>query len=62
MRTRAELTKTQTLSPVVGEGVAEISMMLFIKQNLCHKIVRAGSLLAIEGSWAIFNFTYETPA
>jgi hypothetical protein len=47
---------------VVGEGVAEISMMLFIKQNLCHKIVRAGSLLAIEGSWAIFNFTYEKTA
>jgi len=62
MSTSAVLIRTQTLSPVEGAEVAEISMMLFIKQNPCHKIVTLGYSLAFEGSGGIFYSNHVHPA
>ena len=49
IRTKAVLTKTQTLSPVEGAEVVEISILLFNKQISCHKIITAGYSLAFAG-------------
>jgi len=46
IRTSAALTKTQALSPAEGTGVAEINIMYFFKQNVCHKIITTGNSLA----------------
>jgi hypothetical protein len=62
IRTSAELTKTQTLSPVEGEGVAEISIMFFIKHYSCHKIITSGNSLAFEGFVDSLVFNHEMPA
>jgi hypothetical protein len=51
IRTKAVLIRTQTLSAVFGAGVAEISMLRFIKQKSCHKIISAFCPLAIRGFW-----------
>jgi hypothetical protein len=62
IRTSAELTRTQALSAAEGEGAAEISMMLFIKQNLCHKVLTMGYSLAFDESRGISKFNHEMSA